>query len=624
MTREIIERHLLISGSATRPEVRALERSAKKFGFSVGRTGQFGIGVLSYFMIADRVEILTRRSTEAGDRDGSGWKFVTEGIGEFGQLERIDRSTNGTEIKLRLREDLARKVGNWETAISEYCKQTLVFSPCIVEFAGKISGQQWKVGPGWTWNPEVAADIDAALERTHSEADTPDDPYETALTKEKRRSLAQSWRNLEERAAKQLRWAGPEPVSIGRFGQGRAWVPYFEIDGDASLIYVNNEGGHIHKLPDNSDFLRYRVRARHSWKGFTTQIDDDRYGLYDVRFGLVFLETNLTEGLDPSISRESAIGMDTEELMNALDRARQQALSAFFGKFSRSRFNAINFAISRHDRNLSAMDAHWIQSHSGAESGKLLPLDAPCVDLPYWDNPQLRERACFWRDGRIRILKRLVGKSHLGQPIRACTLQDGGLALVRLDKFHVMPVWFWDGKGVVPTGHNYCERFPPTWSNLITVTIDSMVFYNRDHEWVKMVARKGELPTLRSAKAYADALESAIQSKEDAIQFLFQLVASGPSDLYTVIKENHPGDLGEVVHLAGIGDEMTLYGWNTSPGRDPSRENRTWVFNKSGFGMKEASKLQDGLQFSDGMTFQFPDDAWWIKMVPQREAAAQS
>jgi hypothetical protein len=151
-----------------------------------------------------------------------------------------------------------------------------------------------------------------------------------------------------------------------------------------------------------------------------------------------------------------------------------------------------------------------------------------------------------------------------------------------------------------------------------------MVFYNRDHEWVKMIARKGELPTLRSAKAYADALESAIQSKEDAIQFLFQLVASGPSDLYTVIKENHPGDLGEVVHLAGIGDEMTLYGWNTSPGRDPSRENRTWVFNKSGFGMKEASKLQDGLQFSDGMTFQFPDDAWWIKMVPQREAAAQS
>jgi hypothetical protein len=45
-----------------------------------------------------------------------------------------------------------------------------------------------------------------------------------------------------------------------------------------------------------------------------------------------------------------------------------------------------------------------------------------------------------------------------------------------LDKFHVMPVWFWDGKGVVPTGHNYCERFPPTWSNLITVTIDSWCF----------------------------------------------------------------------------------------------------------------------------------------------------
>jgi len=91
-----------------------------------------------------------------------------------------------------------------------------------------------------------------------------------------------------------------------------------------------------------------------------------------------------------------------------------------------------------------------------------------------------------------------------------------------------MPVWFWDGEGVVPSGHNYCERFPPTWSNLITVTIDGAVCYNRDHEWVKIVARKGQLPELHNPKA---ALASAIQSKDDAIQFVFRLVTSGSSDL---------------------------------------------------------------------------------------------
>jgi hypothetical protein len=70
MTREIIEKHLLISGSEIRPSIRSLERSAKGHGFHLDRTGQFGIGVLSYFMIADQLELITRRSAEAGDSDG--------------------------------------------------------------------------------------------------------------------------------------------------------------------------------------------------------------------------------------------------------------------------------------------------------------------------------------------------------------------------------------------------------------------------------------------------------------------------------------------------------------------------------------------------------------------------
>jgi hypothetical protein len=66
MTKEIVKQHLLVSGSPPPPSVRHLERRAKERGFPLGRTGQFGIGVLSYFMIADEVVITTRRSLEAG------------------------------------------------------------------------------------------------------------------------------------------------------------------------------------------------------------------------------------------------------------------------------------------------------------------------------------------------------------------------------------------------------------------------------------------------------------------------------------------------------------------------------------------------------------------------------
>jgi hypothetical protein len=337
----------------------------------------------------------------------------------------------------------------------------------------------------------------------------------------------------------------------------------------------------------------------------------------------IFLETIFTEGLDPSINRESLITTDRKALRDALDGVRRKSLLAFFSKFSGSKFNAINFAVCGDGTSPSAKDAHWIQSFSGAEGGKLLPLDMPCADLPFTYTPQLRGREWLWQGRRIRILKPLRNFS-IPEPLRAMrVLQDGGLALVRLPKGNVMPVWFWNGEDdVVPSGHNYCERFPPAWSKLMTVTVENTIFYNRDHEWVKTIARMGAQPRLTNVKAYVETLASGIRDKEGAIQFLFQLVSRGPNETYTIIHEHHSGDLHEVVRLAGLGDDMILYGWNAELG-NASKENNTWVFTKSGFAKKQASKLSDGLRFADGMTFQFPDDSWWIKLNPRATAQNQ-
>jgi Histidine kinase-, DNA gyrase B-, and HSP90-like ATPase len=611
MTRQIIERHLLISGSTTRAEVRALERSARNFGFSVGRTGQFGIGVLSYFMIADRVEILTRRSTEAGDADGNGWKFVTEGIGEFGQLEPIQRGTNGTEIKLRLRERLPYRVESWESAIHSYCKKILVFTPCRIEFRENLSGQQWRVGPGWTWTPEL--DGRAGLEEQFAELiHDQDETYQTTLQKERRRSIAESWRKIRSRVVKQLRWIGPVPVKISQYGDGRGWVPYFEIGGEASLIYLDDEAGYFQSLPDDHDFIRCNVKPRISWKGFSIDyIHSDLRG--------VFIEANLTEGLDPSINREKLTGPETGNLTNALGGAARKSLSAFFDKFSHSRFNAINLAISRYGENTSALGAYWIQTFRREDPGKLLPLNMPCVDLSHLYDFQLREGEYCWLGQRVAILKKVTDGRVSIQGMR---LQDGRLALIRLAGFpNVAPVWFWDGgNGVVPTGHNYCERFPPpTWSKLFTVTIGELRFFNRDHDWVKFAARKRTLKKLVNAKDYAGALASAAKSKEDAIHFLFDLVCGGPSDLYIALSENHSDDLRDVIRSAGIDDKTALYGWSTdrSTARDLSERNFTWVFNASGFATKPAIRLSDALEFADGTTIQFPDASWWVTQTVQ-------
>jgi molecular chaperone HtpG len=66
--------------------------------------GQFGVGFYSSFMVADQVEVVSRK---AGADEASRW--VSDGKGEF-TVEAGERASRGTTIVLRLREDAAEFV----------------------------------------------------------------------------------------------------------------------------------------------------------------------------------------------------------------------------------------------------------------------------------------------------------------------------------------------------------------------------------------------------------------------------------------------------------------------------------------------------------------------------------
>ena len=63
--------------------------------------GQFGVGFYSSFIVADRVDVFTRRAGALSE-DGTHWS--SDGQGEF-TVEAIDRPERGTEVLLHLRED---------------------------------------------------------------------------------------------------------------------------------------------------------------------------------------------------------------------------------------------------------------------------------------------------------------------------------------------------------------------------------------------------------------------------------------------------------------------------------------------------------------------------------------
>src|SRR3546814_13937134 len=60
---------------------------------------QFGVGFYSAFMVAERVDVSTRR-----DDDAEGWKWTTDGRGAFTIAEDKDAQARGTRITLHLRE----------------------------------------------------------------------------------------------------------------------------------------------------------------------------------------------------------------------------------------------------------------------------------------------------------------------------------------------------------------------------------------------------------------------------------------------------------------------------------------------------------------------------------------
>src|SRR5690606_15676594 len=119
----------LVGGATKRHELLELERKCKKKGHNLEITGQFGIGVLSYFMIADKMIIKTNKSFQSGNQDGNGWEFEINGLSDFGELRKTELESNGTIVKLRVKKELVSQLQN-SGKITALIESTLNRIPC--------------------------------------------------------------------------------------------------------------------------------------------------------------------------------------------------------------------------------------------------------------------------------------------------------------------------------------------------------------------------------------------------------------------------------------------------------------------------------------------------------------
>jgi molecular chaperone HtpG len=93
---ELVENLGTVARSGSRAFLEKLEETAKK---DVSLIGQFGVGFYSAYLVADRVEVVSR----AAGTDKA-WKWESTGRDSF-SVEPAERTTRGTELRLHVKEE---------------------------------------------------------------------------------------------------------------------------------------------------------------------------------------------------------------------------------------------------------------------------------------------------------------------------------------------------------------------------------------------------------------------------------------------------------------------------------------------------------------------------------------
>src|SRR6202046_5156427 len=105
MNEEDLISHLgTIARSGTKNFLAQLSGDAKK---DSNLIGQFGVGFYSVFMVADRVEVVTRKAGEE-----QAWRWTSDGKSGF-DIYPAERSTPGTTVLLHLNEEGKQYANSW-------------------------------------------------------------------------------------------------------------------------------------------------------------------------------------------------------------------------------------------------------------------------------------------------------------------------------------------------------------------------------------------------------------------------------------------------------------------------------------------------------------------------------
>ena len=244
MTKNIIEKFFLESGSSKRHEISELERLCKTKGFNFNRTGQFGIGVLSYFMIAEKIIVKTKREQNTGysDNESKAWHFEISGTHDFGELRKSEKLNIGTEIELKLKAEINQSIAKWDKRFRSFLKNTITLLPCSLSYKSSLDCNSISLTYGWSNNDfDIKRNVKKLFKDSILAVETRN---EGAILSQKERlkekQNSDSARNILQEMEDIIEFLHDEG-EIENLGFYRIYIPYFKLKKGNCFYYAKEE-----------------------------------------------------------------------------------------------------------------------------------------------------------------------------------------------------------------------------------------------------------------------------------------------------------------------------------------------------------------------------------------------
>lgn len=613
MTKAIISDSFLVSGTSKRQDIIALERRCQKVGVNLGRTGQFGIGALSYFMLADELTIQTKRSQEAGDEEGTGWTFATWGVNSFGELQVNKSSEVGTQVALRLRSEIVgHEPVRWFSTLEKYIHETLLYIPCRFTLSSSLPDyKSVTFEPGWCKKPgDFEPGILNSLKNINwRHYNLPDEELFDALPLNVRQELQQMQEQQDvafKQAQNSLKWKTVEGIFGDALGRYRVHIPSFDLAGHLSLAYLKiRQEGQVDYMEyvNERDFTHFPDwRMEIGWKGVSTLSTGRGSRFYELSLPVTNFFSAVVE-VDAYSSEAGLLSVDRKgiELSQTFKLALQNLhrdVENMYDKLSSNNMQS-KFALLNHNLVTGPLPSvdnmRWLKGVQDSKRPERRIAVWDKVSLPVvhysrsisgWGNEDniLRdfdEDKLLWRSRRVSTFHSL---SRFGRS--ADTWRTSKVMPERIVEFthrsRLFLAALWTKESIensdltrsLSIGQE-CS-FPPEWTNLAVVQLEDsgtnkLSFLNSDHDLVKLFdeARFSELPF--SLSRVFDPLplkETILQNKFYAATWLLAYLAKSRGSeeqkyklIWNALPQRDPLFLSSLWEVLGLNETTSFYVW---------------------------------------------------------------